>query len=170
MYRPRSIPNSSPRGAKGVYGHCCQTPVTPLGFKRLLDTVFYIPVAPLGLKSCGYHFFYTPIAPLGLKSCGCFRCYKHIVPTGLKRVSRTRKTTKLTPMVRFVTAPNTRKNETNPVNLILFPYYHFPCSDEVTCCESAEIGSCCHFFPNIVSTIPMRSTTTTIVYTRSPMP
>ena len=101
MYRPRSIPNSSPREAKGVYGHMLSEPVTPLGFKRLLDTVFYIPVAPLGLKSCGYHFFYTPIAPLGLKSCGCFRCYKHIVPTGLKRVSRTRKTTKLPPMVRF---------------------------------------------------------------------
>ena len=31
-------------------GTCCQTPVTPLGFKRLLDTVFYIPVAPLVLK------------------------------------------------------------------------------------------------------------------------
>ena len=86
----------APAGRKVYMGTCCQTPVTPLGFKRLLDTVFYIPVAPLGLKSCGYHFFYTPIAPLGLKSCGCFRCYKHIVPTGLKRVSRTRKTTKLT--------------------------------------------------------------------------
>ncbi len=91
----------APAGRKVYMGTCCQTPVTPLGFKRLLDTVFYIPVASLGLKSCGYHFFYTPVAPLGLKSCGCFRCYKHIVPTGLKRVSRTRKTTKLTPMVRL---------------------------------------------------------------------
>ena len=95
----------APEGRKVYMGTCCQTPVTPLGFKRLLDTVFYTPVAPLGLKSCGYHFFYTPVAPLGLKSCGCFRCYKHIVPTGLKRVSRTRKTTKLTPMVRLETAP-----------------------------------------------------------------
>ena len=95
----------APAGRKVYMGTCCQTPVTPLGFKRLLDTVFYIPVAPLGLKSCGYHFFYTPIAPLGLKSCGCFRCYKHIVPTGLKRLSRTRETTKLTPMVRLQNAP-----------------------------------------------------------------
>ena len=105
----------APAGRKVYMGTCCQTPVTPnqrqmrvwhlSGFKRLLDTVFYIPVAPLGLKSCGYHFSYTPIAPLGLKSCGCFRCYKHIVPTGLKRVSRTRKTTKLTHKVRFLTAP-----------------------------------------------------------------
>ena len=88
----------APEGRKVYMGTCCQTPVTPnqrqmrvwhlSGFKRLLDTVFYIPVAPLGLKSCG-----------------CFRCYKHIVPTGLKRVSRTRKTTKLTLMVRFLTAP-----------------------------------------------------------------
>ena len=82
-------------------GTCCQTPVTPLGFKRLLDTVFYIPVAPLGLKSCGY-----------------FRCYKHIVPTGLKRVSRTRKTTKLTPMVRFEKRTYRPENRTNPVNLV----------------------------------------------------
>ena len=60
MYRPRSIPNSSPSGAKGVYGHMFQTPVTPnqrqmrvwhlAGFKRLLDTVFYIPVVPLVLR------------------------------------------------------------------------------------------------------------------------
>ena len=27
---------------------------------------------------------------------------------------------KLTPMVRFLTAPNTKKNEINPVNLVLF--------------------------------------------------
>ena len=110
----------APEGRKVYMGTCCQTPVTPLGFKRLLDTVFYIPIAPLGLKSCGYHFFYTPIAPLGLKSCGCFRCYKHIVPTGLKRVSRTRKTTKLTPMVRF-------PNRTISVNFRKCPcfYEHF---------------------------------------------
>ncbi len=105
----------APAGRKVYMGTCCQTPVTPLGFKRLLDTVFYTPVAPLGLKSCGYHFFYTPIAPLGLKSCGCFRCYKHIVPTGLKRVSRTRKTTKLTLMVRL-------GNRTIGVNLAVSNY------------------------------------------------
>ena len=35
---------------KVYMGTCCQTPVTPLGFKRLLDTVFYIPVAPLVLR------------------------------------------------------------------------------------------------------------------------
>ena len=109
----------APERRKVYMGTCCQTPVTPLGFKRLLDTVFYIPVAPLGLKSCGYHFFYTPIAPLGLKSCGCFRCYKHIVPTGLKRVSRTRKTTKLTPMVRLGNRTYRPENRTNPVHWVL---------------------------------------------------
>ena len=122
----------APAGRKVYMGTCCQTPVTPnqrqmrvwhlSGFKRLLDTVFYIPIAPLGLKSCGYHFSYTPIAPLGLKSCGCFRCYKHIVPTGLKRVSRTRKTTKLTHKVRLQTAPTgpggTAPIDWNQVNLV----------------------------------------------------
>ena len=40
----------APEGRKVYMGTCCQTPVTPLGFKRLLDTVFYIPVAPLVLR------------------------------------------------------------------------------------------------------------------------
>ena len=40
----------APAGRKVYMGTCCQTPVTPLGFKRLLDTVFYIPVAPLVLR------------------------------------------------------------------------------------------------------------------------
>ena len=40
----------APEGRKVYMGPCCQTPVTPLGFKRLLDTVFYIPVAPLVLR------------------------------------------------------------------------------------------------------------------------
>ena len=40
----------APEGRKVYMGTCYQTPVTPLGFKRLLDTVFYIPVAPLVLR------------------------------------------------------------------------------------------------------------------------
>ncbi len=40
----------APEGRKVYMGTCCQTPVTPLGFKRLLDTIFYIPVAPLVLR------------------------------------------------------------------------------------------------------------------------
>ena len=121
----------APAGRKVYMGTCCQTPFTPLGFKRLLDTVFYIPVAPLGLKSCGYHFFYTPVAPLGLKSCGCFRCYKHIVPTGLKRVSRTRKTTKLTLMVRFFN--RTHGRQFKEINLILDVFPPAKCHTRIWC-------------------------------------
>ena len=40
----------APEGRKVYMGTCCQTPVTSLGFKRLLDTVFYTPVAPLVLR------------------------------------------------------------------------------------------------------------------------
>ena len=68
----------APEGRKVYMGTCCQTPVTPLGFKRLLDTVFYIPVAPLVLR-CDLP-----------KPRGGERCIRR---------------TKLTPMVRLETAP-----------------------------------------------------------------
>ena len=50
VYRPRSIPNSSPSGAKGVYGHMLSDTCHPAGVQETLDTVFYIPIAPLVLR------------------------------------------------------------------------------------------------------------------------
>ena len=48
VYRPRSIPNSSPqRGERCIWAHVVRHLSPRWGFKRLLDTVFYIPVAPL---------------------------------------------------------------------------------------------------------------------------
>ena len=82
----------APAGRKVYMGTCCQTPVTPLGFKRLLDTVFYIPVAPLVLR------------------CDLPK------PRGGEDVSDALTLrTKLTPMVRLETAPT----EWNQVNWVL---------------------------------------------------
>ena len=75
VYRPRSIPNSSPSGAKGVYGHMLSDTCHPAGVQETLDTVFYIPVAPLLVLRCDLP-----------KTRGGERCIRR---------------TKLTPMVRL---------------------------------------------------------------------
>ena len=82
----------APAGRKVYMGTCCQTPVTPLGFKRLLDTVFYIPVAPLVLR-CDLP-----------KPRGGERCIRR---------------TKLTPMVQLGKRTYRPENRTNPVNWVL---------------------------------------------------
>ncbi len=93
MYRPRSIPNSSPSGAKGVYGHMLSDTCHPAGVQETLDTVFYILVAPLVL-----------------------RCDLPKPRRGERCIRRT----KLTLMVRLGNRTYRPENRTNPVNLVLY--------------------------------------------------
>ena len=77
-----------------------------VGVQEIVGHRFLYTCRPAGAKELWVSLFLYTYRPAGAKELWvCFRCYKHIVPTGLKRVSRTRKTTKLTHKVRLQTAP-----------------------------------------------------------------
>ena len=53
VYRPRSIPNSSPRGAKGVYGHMLSDTCHPAGVQETvgINVIYLIFFLALGAVS-----------------------------------------------------------------------------------------------------------------------